>query len=410
MEKSVTSYITLLLSRVRWLTPVHLQMLLASCYSALYPSLLLLGTIPAILHAAFLNPHIDSLSLDNALQTHQWHLVDRAWSNTGYISILESREAEYRVMRCDHSLLGGEWLLTDDRRTREGWKVNEPVYAVFEMLEAVRLMEISPPVRDSSAHALVIGLGIGTAPKAFISHSISTTIIELDPIVHAFAKKYFALPSNHTAVIQDAVSYLNTAVSVPNPEQYDYILHDVFTGGAEPLSLFTTSFLQNLRSLLKPHGVIAINYAGDLASPLTRLVLRTIAHVFHNPNPNSSGGSCKLYRDSPPSKDSSPDEDADADFLNIIIFCRNSPGPITFRQPSERDFLGSKSRQHYMRPKAELEIPFPALTEADKEFLGGKEVLELDDEGRFSKEQSESAKRHWRIMRKVMPDAVWELW
>ncbi|KAJ4331385.1 hypothetical protein N0V85_009957, partial [Neurospora sp. IMI 360204] len=40
--------------------------------------------------------------------------------------------------------------------------------------------------------------------------------------------------------------------------QFDYIIHDVFTGGAEPVALFTYEFLQNLNSLLKPDGVVAI--------------------------------------------------------------------------------------------------------------------------------------------------------
>lgn len=44
------------------------------------------------------------------------------------------------------------------------------------------------------------------------------------------------------------------------PEQYsyDYIIHDVFTGGAEPVPLFTEGFLAGLRDLLKPDGVVAI--------------------------------------------------------------------------------------------------------------------------------------------------------
>jgi spermidine synthase len=75
--------------------------------------------------------------------------------------------------------------------------------------------------------------------------------------VHKFATKYFNLPSNHTPVIQDAVKYVKTAVS-SNPPQYDYIIHDVFTGGAEPAELFTYEFLSNLNSLLKEDGVIAI--------------------------------------------------------------------------------------------------------------------------------------------------------
>ncbi|CAK4034054.1 Hypothetical predicted protein [Lecanosticta acicola] len=413
MEKSMASYITLLLSHVRWLTPLHLQMLLASCYSALFPSWLLFGAMPAILHAAFLNPHIDSIGVNAALQAHRWSLVDRQWSNTGYISVLESQEAGYRVMRCDHSLLGGEWLLTEDRKIREGWQVSEPIYSVFQMLEAVRLMKLDPPIRDTEAHALVVGLGIGTAPKSLVAHGVNTTVVELDPVVHAFAVKYFALPRNHTAVLQDAVSWISTTASRPDPGQYDYIIHDVFTGGAEPLQLFNTAFLENLRTLLKPNGVIAINYAGDLSLPLTRRVLHTIAHVFRDKQtpPGSAGGQCKIYRDSPPeAKDSTTD--SNADFLNMVVFCRNTPGPIAFRAPTQRDFLGSRSRQHYMRPRPELEIPFPMTTAHHRvtDNADDAEILVLGDERRFAGELLEGAIRHWHIMRRVLPDAVWELW
>lgn len=45
---------------------------------------------------------------------------------------------------------------------------------------------------------------------------------------------------------------------VDNKKQYEFILHDVFTGGAVPASLFTAEFFTELRSLLADDGVIAI--------------------------------------------------------------------------------------------------------------------------------------------------------
>jgi spermidine synthase len=89
-----------------------------------------------------------------------------------------------------------------------------------------------------------------------IAHGIDTTIVEIDPVVYDFASKYFDLPANHTAVISDAVPYASLSVGLG--KQFDYIIHDVFTGGAEPIDLFTFEFLNDLRSLLRPNGVIAI--------------------------------------------------------------------------------------------------------------------------------------------------------
>ncbi len=80
--------------------------------------------------------------------------------------------------------------------------------------------------------------------------------MEIDPVVHKFATKYFALPKNHTPVIADAVSYASEMAQAG--AQYDYVVHDVFTGGAEPVELFTLEFLQDLNTILKPGGVIAI--------------------------------------------------------------------------------------------------------------------------------------------------------
>ena len=92
------------------------------------------------------------------------------------------------------------------------------------------------------------GLGIGTTPTALIYHGVDTTIVEIDPIVHEYATKYFNLPKNHTAVIDDAIAFVKRATAaVPPAYAYDYIIHDVFTGGTEPVDLFTFEFLRDLK-------------------------------------------------------------------------------------------------------------------------------------------------------------------
>jgi spermidine synthase len=100
------------------------------------------------------------------------------------------------------------------------------------------------------------GLGVGTTPAALMAHGIDTTIVEIDPAVHDFATKYFGLPSDHKVVITDAVTYASQLAE--SGQKFDYVVHDVFTGGAEPVDLFTLEFLRDLHSVLKPDGVIAI--------------------------------------------------------------------------------------------------------------------------------------------------------
>lgn len=81
--------------------------------------------------------------------------------------------------------------------------------------------------------------------------------MEIDPVVYEFAQTHFQLKENRPAIIEDAVKYTTRAAN-KTKEVYDYIVHDVFTGGAEPVNLFTLEFFQNLYTLLKPDGVIVI--------------------------------------------------------------------------------------------------------------------------------------------------------
>ncbi len=55
-------------------------------------------------------------------------------------------------MRCDHSLLGGEY--TDE--SVPGRIVAEPIYGVLAMQEAVRLIQTGEAVPGDKANALVM--------------------------------------------------------------------------------------------------------------------------------------------------------------------------------------------------------------------------------------------------------------
>ena len=88
-----------------------------------------------------------------------------------------------------------------------------------------------------------------------MTHGIDTTVVEIDPVVYKFSRQYFGLPSNHTSVIEDATTFVQRN---RGQKIYDYIVHDVFTGGAEPVELFTAKFLGGLKNLLNSNGVIAI--------------------------------------------------------------------------------------------------------------------------------------------------------
>ena len=55
---------------------------------------------------------------------------------------MESKEAGFRALRCGHSLLGGEWLPRPGRHQKLE-ELQEPIFTIFILLEAVRLVEVA---------------------------------------------------------------------------------------------------------------------------------------------------------------------------------------------------------------------------------------------------------------------------
>ncbi|EEH21650.1 hypothetical protein PABG_03866 [Paracoccidioides brasiliensis Pb03] len=395
LEKYIGFLLPRYIGRSAVMARIPLQLMAASLYAISFPSKWLVLALPSLLFSSRYNVHFPlehtTALLNSTLQTENFILLHREESLTGYLSVLENVKERYRVLRCDHSLLGGEWTQMPNTQHPE---VREPIYAIFTMLEAVRLINTddgSPRKGGAGTNSLVIGLGIGTTPTALVNHGIDTTVIEIDPAVYRLAADYFSLPGNLTTVIKDAVGYVaeaNRATPVPS---FDYIVHDVFTGGVEPVSLFTVEFMKGLRSLLKEGGVIAINYAGDLSLPSSGLIVRTIMSVFPN---------CRIFREGEP-----PANASTGDFTNMVIFCKLTSSPLVFRNPTEADFLGSKSREIYMMPKFEIDV-----ATFEKVEDGGQDILAEGHVGDILRWHSRSAAGHWGIMRKVLSAVVWENW
>ncbi|KAK6345361.1 hypothetical protein TWF718_007278 [Orbilia javanica] len=425
-EKSAISYLGPYVGKGWPMTRCGMEATVAVFSASLHRSVFLAAAIPSFFPLFYLDPRC--VMGDKGVQKLREHLeplnhtvVARMESNTGYLSVIENTQQHYRFLRCDHSILGGVWLPSHPNLKRFAGNpehLREPIYAVFVMLEAVRL--IDPPARErTDTNALVIGLGIGTSASGLIQHGIKTHIVEIDPGVYKFAKDHFGLPSNHTAHIGDAVSYisneyLKATLNGKEVEKYDYILHDVFTGGAVPADLFTWEFLEGLKTFLKPNGVIAINYAGDVKLPSAQSVILTILKVF---------GTCRAFREFEPPKG---EEAEKGDFTNMVIFCtpfhnpRRDPANPShredidpseivapyFHRPEPWDFLGSWVREQRMVPEHEVNLK-------EIQSLGKKgklDVVSVATVDKLRAWQRESAVLHWEIMNTVVPLEVWTLY
>lgn len=156
-QRLSNSILPTLLGKADFLSRTGLSLLIGTVYAVLARGPWLLLCSPAVLHTLFMNPHHQSPTTDKVLNktlgTYQYSLLERRDSVTGYISVLEDAKNGYRVLRCDHSLLGGEWLVTEER-AKQGQVQRETIYSVFTMLEAVRLVEGAIKRVDTESNAL----------------------------------------------------------------------------------------------------------------------------------------------------------------------------------------------------------------------------------------------------------------
>ncbi|KAK2750432.1 hypothetical protein FQN57_003912 [Myotisia sp. PD_48] len=395
VEDSARAYLSRHLGSTALMSTPAIQFILAAIHAVVFPSKKLLLVIPSLIFSATLNYHIPLAHTTNVLNARMendgFALLHRQESVTGYLSVLENTKLGYRVMRCDHSLLGGEWALPPEYKDA---KVRDSVFSVFTTLEAVRLVKKDdgqPRKPDAESNALIIGLGIGTTPTALAAHGINTTTVEIDPAVHQLAMDYFNYPRHLKTVTEDALLFVHNAkLQSPTP-RYDFIVHDVFTGGVEPIDLFTSFFMQGLYDLLTDDGAIVINYAGDLALPTASLVVRTIKSVFP---------SCRIFRDHQQREDAK-----ETDYANMVIYCKRTSAPLEFREPIEADYLNSPSRKDSLMPVFEVDSTTLAnAPDGDQSILGPDVPEALQDW------QAKGALGHWKVMRGVLPDGVWEKW
>jgi spermidine synthase len=96
---------------------------------------------------------------------------------------------------------------------------------------------------------------------------MNVSAVEIDPVVHQFAEDYFGLPKlKGTVAYEDGRTFIER--SVKTVEKWDYIVHDVFSGGSVPGHLFTTEIWASTKSVLAENGVLAVvcirQYVADL--------------------------------------------------------------------------------------------------------------------------------------------------
>ncbi|RKP06711.1 S-adenosyl-L-methionine-dependent methyltransferase [Thamnocephalis sphaerospora] len=274
-------------------------------------------------------------------------------------------------MRSGHSLIGGHYTAT-----------NDSIYASFYYMETGRMVKGRKPVAAGGAPetALSIGLGIGVSANSLIRHGLDVDVAEIDPVVYQYARDYFGLPEPRRVFIDDGRRVLERAEDA----SYDYVLHDVFTGGSVPKQLFSLEALQEIRRVLKPDGVLTLNYVGMFNGSEARAtwsVWRTLREVFPH---------VASYKQAPEVTDG---------IINAVFIA--SALPIELRDWEEGDYLDGDMRYFAFTKMAECKLADP-----DANMLATASVV-TDANNPLDTWQWLTASEHWKTMRSVLPLTFW---
>jgi spermidine synthase len=109
----------------------------------------------------------------------------------------------------------------------------------------------------AKAEVLVCGLGGGSLAQELLNNGCSVDACELDPRMEQVAKSYFHLTPALKVHIDDARHYIRNS-----EKKYDAIILDLFRGEESPGHCFSREAIAEIRSHLKPEGILMINGNG----------------------------------------------------------------------------------------------------------------------------------------------------
>jgi spermidine synthase len=116
-------------------------------------------------------------------------------------------------------------------------------------------------VKPEPRSVLIIGLGGGTIPRALheIIPAARIDVVEIDPAVVTVARRYFDLGVSNQMNVIEADGRVHVKRALRGQQRYDLIMLDAFDHEYIPEHLLTQEFLQEVKSLLTPGGVLAAN-------------------------------------------------------------------------------------------------------------------------------------------------------
>ncbi|KAJ1722652.1 hypothetical protein LPJ53_002956 [Coemansia erecta] len=305
--------------------------------------------------------------------TAKYHVLMREESVTGWVTVADEHARGLRLLRSGHSIIGGHWNSTQ-----------ESIFGVFYYADAVRLVRGAP---QAGERALQIGLGIGVSARSLHEQHVRVDVVEIDPAVHRAAVDFFGLPPALNAVhLRDARGFIDEAPA----GTYDYVVHDVFTGGSVPAPLFSREAVAQLRRIMRPAGVLAMNYVGVPSDA------RVLAHVAATLR--TAFAHVRLFGEFAAADDAGAPLSRKAQMdsvVNMMFFASNRP--IVFKKLAAD---GRSIRGAMLAGMLHNEISLRRLP------TDGVQPL-TDRWNPLTQWQVGTAVEHWHTMRRLFPEEYW---
>jgi len=145
-----------------------------------------------------------------------------------------------------------------DRGRQTCFDVSDPDVMVFDY---TRMMTSALFVKPDPRNVLMVGLGGGTIPIALakILPDAVVDTVEIDPAVLRVAEAYFGFKQGprQRVFVGDGRAFIEKAQR--EGRTYDMVMLDAFDVDYIPAHLLTREFLQHLRAILAPDGVVVAN-------------------------------------------------------------------------------------------------------------------------------------------------------
>jgi spermidine synthase len=180
----------------------------------------------------------------------------------GELTVLESRPYRFLLLDGIHQSL---W--SADTQENSG--------------QYIRGLELAA-LASGGNRALVIGIGAGTLPVILERYyGMVADAVDVNAKVVDVARQFFAFQTKGTTAVEDGRTFVRRCPAAA----YDLVVLDTFSGDAVPYHLLTREFFTELRRILRPAGILAVNTVGLIhgrtnASPDVRAVAATLATAF----------------------------------------------------------------------------------------------------------------------------------